>query len=69
MDSTRGISAPTDAVPDTVRGTIEQAGPHGRLWLGSSTKIHPACKLDRVLTMWDTILKHGHCDQPTGGRP
>jgi len=60
--------APTDVVRATVRRTIEQAGARGRLWLGSSTEIHPACKLENVLSMWDTILEHGYYDQPVGGR-
>ncbi|NLT42704.1 MAG: hypothetical protein GXX93_08535 [Anaerolineae bacterium] len=60
--------APADVVRATVRRTIEQAGAHGRLWLGSSTEIHPACKLENVLAMWDTILEHGYYDQPAGER-
>ena len=44
----------------TVRKTIAEAGPRGRLWLGSSTEIHPAAKLENVLAMWDEIEQHGY---------
>lgn len=43
-----------------VRRTIDEAGAQGRLWLGSSTEIHPACKLENVLAMWDEIETCGY---------
>jgi uroporphyrinogen decarboxylase len=43
-----------------VRKTIDEAGAGGRLWLGSSTEIHPAAKLENVLAMWDEIEQHGY---------
>jgi hypothetical protein len=44
----------------TVRKTIDEAGAQGRLWLGSSTEIHPAAKLENVLAMWDEVEQHGY---------
>ena len=58
--------ATEDEVRATVRRTISEAGQGGRLWIGSSTEIHPACKLANVLTMWDTVLEHGYYDEPAG---
>ncbi len=55
--------ATPEEVRRTVRRTIDEAGPHGRLWLGSSTEIHPACKLENVLAMWDEIETHGYYDR------
>jgi uroporphyrinogen-III decarboxylase len=46
-----------------VRKTIDEAGAQGRLWLGSSTEIHPAVKLENVLAMWDEIESYGYYDQ------
>jgi hypothetical protein len=46
----------------TVRKTIDDAGANGRLWIGSTTEIHPAAKLENVLAMWDEIEKYGYCD-------
>ena len=43
-----------------VRKTIDEAGANGRLWLGSSTEIHPAVKLENALAMWDEIEKYGY---------
>jgi hypothetical protein len=43
-----------------VRRTIEEAGPNGRLWLGSSTEIHPAVPVENALAMWDEIEKSGY---------
>jgi len=42
-----------------VRRAIDCAAPGGGLILGSSTEIHPACRLENVLAMWDTILTYG----------
>jgi hypothetical protein len=39
-----------------VRRTIAEAGAGGRLWLGSSTEIHPAIPVANALAMWDEIL-------------
>jgi hypothetical protein len=43
--------------------TIAEAGPQGRLWLGSSTEIHPAAKLENVLAMWDEIQRVGYYER------
>jgi uroporphyrinogen-III decarboxylase len=50
-----------------VRRTIDEAGISGRLWIGSTTEIHPAAKLENVLAMWDEIEKHGYYDQHLEG--
>jgi hypothetical protein len=47
-------------VREAVRKTINDAGTTGRLWIGSTTEIHPAAKLQNVLAMWDEIEKHGY---------
>jgi len=52
-------------VRGSVRSTIAGAGPQGRYWLGSSTEIHPACKLANVLAMWDEAERVGYYE----GRP
>jgi len=48
-----------DDVRRAVRRAIDCAAPGGGLILGSSTEIHPACRLENILTMWDTILTYG----------
>ena len=48
-----------------VSRTMREAGRHGRLWLGSSTEIHPAANMRNVLAMWDEIETHGYYE----GRP
>lgn len=50
-------------VRDAVRRTIDEAGISGRLWIGSTTEIHPAAKLENVLAMWDEIERWGYYDQ------
>ena len=52
-------------VRSTVRKTIADAGATGRLWIGSSTEIHPAAKLENVLAMWNEIEQCGYYDQET----
>src|SRR5208337_2289060 len=47
----------------TVRKTIDEAGAAGRFWIGSTTEIHPAAKLENVLAMWDEIEKYGYYDR------
>jgi uroporphyrinogen decarboxylase len=47
----------------TVRKTIDDAGATGRFWIGSTTEIHPAAKLENVLAMWDEIEKYGYYDR------
>jgi hypothetical protein len=49
-------------VRSTVRKTIADAGANGRLWMGSSTEIHPAAKLENVLAMWDEVERCGYFD-------
>ncbi len=51
-------------VREAVRRTIDDAGDTGRLWIGSTTEIHPAAKLENVLAMWDEIEKHGYYETP-----
>lgn len=53
-------------VRQAVRRTIADAGESGRLWLGSSTEIHPAMPVRNVLAMWDEIERHGY--YPVAGR-
>ncbi|MEK7405657.1 MAG: uroporphyrinogen decarboxylase family protein [Acidobacteriota bacterium] len=43
-----------------VRRTIAEAGPRGRLWIGSSTEIHPAVKLENALAMWEEVERFGY---------
>jgi hypothetical protein len=49
-----------EEVRAAVRKTIAEAGPRGRFWIGSSTEIHPAAKLENVLAMWDEVLRVGY---------
>jgi hypothetical protein len=49
-----------EEVRETVRRTIQEAGPAGRLWLGSSTEIHPAIPFRNALAMWDEIERSGY---------
>lgn len=52
--------ATAEEVRATVRKTIDEAGARGRLWLGSSTEIHPAVKLENALAMWDEAERYGY---------
>jgi hypothetical protein len=47
-------------VRQAVRKTIAEAGSNGRLWLGSSTEIHPAVTLENALAMWDEVETSGY---------
>lgn len=47
-------------VREAVRKTIDEAGTTGRLWIGSTTEIHPAVKLENILAMWDETEKYGY---------
>src|ERR1017187_10369022 len=47
-------------VREAVRRTIREAGAAGRLWLGSSTEIHPAIPAANALAMWDEIERYGY---------
>ncbi len=49
-----------EEVRASVRRTIRDAGPCGRLWLGSSTEIHPAMPVKNVLAMWREIEDSGY---------
>jgi hypothetical protein len=49
-----------DEVRAAVRRTIGEAGAGGRLWLGSSTEIHPAVPVGNALAMWDEIERSGY---------
>jgi hypothetical protein len=46
-------------VREAVRRTIREAGSAGRLWLGSSTEIHPGVPACSALAMWDEIERCG----------
>ena len=49
-----------DDVREAVRRTINDAGAAGKLWLGSSTEIHPAIPARNALAMWDEIERCGY---------
>jgi uroporphyrinogen decarboxylase len=54
IDASRLLPFGTEAeVRAAVRKTIREAGARGQLWVGSSTEIHPAVKLENALAMWD----------------
>ena len=55
--------ATAEEVRASVRKTIKDAGAHGRLWLGSSTEIHPAVKLENALAMWDEVERSGYYEK------
>lgn len=60
MDATSLLAYGTpEDVKRAVRRAIDGAAPGGGLILGSSTEIHPACRLENVVTMWDAILRYG----------
>ena len=64
IDASQLLPFGTEAeVRQTVRKTIDEAGAAGRLWLGSSTEVHPAAKLENVLAMWDEIEEYGYYDR------
>ena len=48
-----------EEVVAAVKHALEVTRPNQRYILGSSTEIHPACRLDNILTMWDAALTHG----------
>ncbi len=48
-----------EQVRAAVRRTLQDAGAEGKLWLGSSTEIHPAIPVENVLAMWDETLRSG----------
>jgi uroporphyrinogen decarboxylase len=50
-------------VREAVRRTIRDAGAAGRLWLGSSTEIHPSIPARNALAMWDEIERSGYYDK------
>jgi hypothetical protein len=43
-----------------VRRTVASAGACGRLWLGSSTEIHPGIPTANALAMWDELERCGY---------
>ncbi len=53
-----------EQVRAAVRRTIADAGAKGRLWLGSSTEIHPAVPVANALAMWDQIEQSGYYGRP-----
>lgn len=61
IDASRLLPHATEAeVREAVRRTVAEAGARGRLWLGSSTEIHPAIPVTNALAMWDEIEKRGY---------
>ena len=54
--------ASEDEVREAVRRTIREAGATGRLWLGSSTEIHPGIPVRNALAMWDEMERSGYYD-------
>lgn len=48
-----------DGVRAAVRQILRDAGADGKLWLGSSTEIHPGIPVENVLAMWDEALRCG----------
>ena len=63
IDASQLLPFGTEAeVRENVRTTLAAAGPTGRLWIGSTTEIHPAAKLENVLAMWDEVEKRGYFD-------
>lgn len=49
-----------EEVRRAVRAMIHEAGAQGRLWLGSSTEIHPHIPVRNALAMWDEIETSGY---------
>jgi len=61
IDVSQLIPFGTEAeVRATVRKTIADPAATGRLWIGSTTEIHPAAKLENVLAMWEEIEECGY---------
>ncbi|HIJ72996.1 MAG TPA: hypothetical protein HPP83_02735 [Candidatus Hydrogenedentes bacterium] len=48
-----------EEVENAVKCALDAAKPGGRYILGSTTEIHPACKSQNVLAMWDAALAYG----------
>jgi uroporphyrinogen decarboxylase len=46
-------------VAAAVRHALDVTRPGRRYILGSTTELHPACKLENILTMWDVALSYG----------
>jgi hypothetical protein len=64
IDATQLLPFGSEAdVREAVRRTIRDAGANGRLWLGSSTEIHPAIPVGNALAMWDEIECCGYYSQ------
>jgi uroporphyrinogen decarboxylase len=51
--------ASKDEVRAAVKHALDVTKPGGRYILGSSTELHPACKLENILEMWDAALEYG----------
>ncbi len=60
IDASRLLSFGSEGeVREAVRRTIREAGSAGRLWLGSSSEIHPGVPACNALAMWDEIERCG----------
>jgi len=46
-------------IEKAVKETIDVVSPEGGLIIGSTTEIHPACKMENVLKLWDTAISYG----------
>ncbi len=49
-----------EAVRQATRRLIDHAGVDGKLWLGSTTEIHPAIPVRNVMAMWDEVETRGY---------
>lgn len=48
-----------EEVEAAVKHALDVTRPGGKYLLGSSTELHPACKLENILRMWDVALSYG----------
>jgi hypothetical protein len=61
VDASRLLPYGTEAeVRAAVRELLDGPGRAAKLWIGSSTEIHPAVPLRNVLVMWDEIEASGY---------
>lgn len=48
-----------DEVRDAVRHALDVTMPGKRYILGSSAELHPACRCENIMAMWETTLEYG----------